>query len=298
METHTVLVADAFGADPMTGTPVGIVRDGDRFGDDRMDAIASELGATATAFLSDSDRADRRVDIRSPTLNPAQCPHAAIAANALLYERDDATAEEFTVETSHRILDMEIKPDGTVWIEQGTAESREGSVSHAEIAEMLNIDVASLRDIGADLPVAVGSLAEPWLLIPVNYFEHLSDIDPDMRTLAELCDRLDIAGVYAFTFDTIGPDATLTGRAIEPGIGERLPTGTEAAAVSAYIRGQGAIDETIDPIVVEQGQFRNRPGTVRVDTDGTEVWIGGRAVTTLDGSLTVPAEDDDGIIEA
>jgi predicted PhzF superfamily epimerase YddE/YHI9 len=49
--------------------------------------------------------------------------------------------------------------------------------------------------------------------------------------------------------------------------------------------------------VCEQGHVRSRPGRVRVDvTDG--VRIGGRAVTTLDGTLTVPPSSEDDILEA
>jgi len=107
-------------------------------------------------------------------------------------------------------------------------------------------------------------------------------------------------GLYAFTFDTIDGESTLHGRGFAPSrsVEEDLVTGTAAGACAAHVRREGALDDTIEQVVVEQGHFLDRPGTVKVDTDGLEAWVGGRAVTTMDGSITVPdADEDDDIIE-
>jgi predicted PhzF superfamily epimerase YddE/YHI9 len=79
-------------------------------------------------------------------------------------------------------------------------------------------------------------------------------------------------------------------------------TGTASGAVGSYLRYQGALDEE-DPLVFEQGHFRDRPGRVLVDTrEGEEgetaPRVGGQAVTALDGDLTIPDSDEDDIIEA
>jgi predicted PhzF superfamily epimerase YddE/YHI9 len=47
----------------------------------------------------------------------------------------------------------------------------------------------------------------------------------------------------------------------------------------------------------DQGHFLDRPGLVRVEIDGDDVRVGGRAVTALDGSLVVPPADEDDILE-
>jgi PhzF family phenazine biosynthesis protein len=187
-----------------------------------------------------------------------------------------------------------------VWLEQGAAEIEKVGLDHEAVADALGIDVATLRDVGADMPMAVADTGEPWLLVPVNYFEHLSKLQPDMPAIDDLCERVDAVGLYAFTFDTIGGQATLHGRAFAPSrsVGEDPVTGTAAGACAAHVRREGALDDTIEQVAVEQGHFLDRPGTVRVDTDGQEAWVGGRAVTTLQGSMTVPeAATDDDIIE-
>ncbi|WP_324663199.1 PhzF family phenazine biosynthesis protein [Haloarcula sediminis] len=300
MDTRDVLLVDAFTAEPMAGTPAGVVLDADGLSDDQMAAIAGELGASATAFVFESDRADRRLRFFGPTGELDRSDDAAVAAYGALFERGDLDAGESAMATVGRTRDVEVKPDGTVWVEQGEADIRAVSLDHDEVADALGIDVATLRDVGADMPMAVADTGEPWLLVPVNYFEHVSRIDADLPAIRALCDRVDAVGLYAFTFDTIAGEATLHGRGFAPGrgVGEVPVTGAAAGACGAYVRREGALDDTIEQVVVEGGHFLDRPGTVSVDTDGLEAWVGGRAVTTMDGSMTVPeADSDDDIIE-
>ncbi|WP_254280043.1 PhzF family phenazine biosynthesis protein [Haloarcula marina] len=302
METRQVSLVDAFTAEPLTGNPAGVVTDADGLTDDQMRAIASELGASETAFVVDSDDADRRLRFFTPEQEVDLCGHATIGAHAALFERGVVETGQHTMATERGVLDVETKADGTVWMDHGSVELREVDLGHETAADALGVDVATLRDVGADLPMAVGDSGFPWLLVPVNYFEHLSGAAPDMAAIAAMCESVDAMGVYAFTFDTIAGESTLHARAFAPraGITEDPVTGTGAAACGAFIRRHGAIDETVEQVVVEQGHFIDRPGTVKVDTDGSDVWVGGRGVTTMDGTLTVPAADDDedGIIEA
>jgi len=300
METREVLLVDAFAAEPMAGNPAGVVPDASDLTDDQLAAIAGELGASATAFVSDSDRADRRVQHFTPAGELDRAGYATVAAGAALFERGELDAGQHTLETGGGVIDAEVKPDGTVWVEQGRADIREVSLDDEAVADALGVDVASLRDVGADLPMAVADTSEPWLLVPVNYFQHVSGIDADTVAIQTLCERVDAAGIYAFTFDTIGGRSTLHGRGFAParGVGEDPVTGTAAGATAAYVRRQGELDDTIEQVVVEQGHFLDRPGTVQVDTDGLEAWVGGRAVTTLQGPMTVPdADEDDDILE-
>jgi len=299
MDACDVLLVDAFAAEPMAGTPTGVVLDAGELGDDQMAAIAGELGAGATAFVSASETADRR--LRSVTTTGEVDWHdaATVAAHAALFERDGLAAGEYQVETVGRTRDVEVKPDGTVWVDQGRADIDTVDLDHGAVADALGIDVATLEDVGADMPMAVADTGEPWLLVPVNYFEHVSRVGPDVAAVATLCDQVDAVGLYVFTFDTIAGESTLHARAFRPeGAGEDPVTATAAGACAAHVRREGALDDTVEQVVVEQGHFLDRPGTVRVDTDGLETWVGGRAVTTMDGSMTVPeATGDDDIIE-
>ncbi|WP_336336982.1 PhzF family phenazine biosynthesis protein [Haloarcula brevis] len=303
MDTRQALLVDAFAAEPTAGTPTGVVPEAGGLADDQMRAIASELGATETAFVRPAADADRRLRCFSPSGELEQAAAATVGAHAALYERGTVGAAEWTVATAGGEVTVETKENGMVWVEQGRADIAEVDVPYSDVADALGLDEATLKDVGADLPLVTASVAQPWLMVPVNYFEHLSGLAVDAAAVAALCDRTDAAGVYPFTFDTVGGDATrrstLHGRAFRAGSRTEEPVSAAASgACAAFVRRYGALDDTIEQVVVEGGHFRDRPGTVSVDTDGDEVWVGGRGVTALDGTVTVPAVDDDDIIEA
>jgi PhzF family phenazine biosynthesis protein len=300
METRQALLVDAFTDEPMAGNPAGVLPDASDLADDQLQAIAAELGASETAFVVPSDEADRRLRYFTPEREVDLCGHATVAAHASLFERaiiDDGT---HTVETEAGTFEIELTIDGTVWMEQADAAVGRVDVDAEEAADALGVDVASLRDVGADVPISRSSAGIPFLLVPINYFEHLSDADPDVDAIEDLCERANCEGLYAFTFDTHDVDSTVHARAFVPlaGIPEDPVTGTAAGALGTYLRRHNAMDGEFDEILVEQGHFVDRPGTVRVQSDGDEVRVGGRAVTTFDGDLVIPdADDDDEIIE-
>ncbi|WP_423999953.1 PhzF family phenazine biosynthesis protein [Haloarcula salina] len=303
METRQALLVDAFAAEPTAGTPTGVVPDAAGLTDDQLRAVASELGARATAFVLPAEEADRRLRFFTPSGEVGRSATATVAAHAALFERGLAEADEWTGATGGGTVDGETKEDGTVWVDLGRAEVTEVDLAYDDVADALGVDPAALQDVGADLPLATADAGESWLAVPVNYFEHLSGLSVDAAAVDDLCDAVDADGVYPFTFDTVGGDATrrstLHGRAFRAGAGgtEDPILGTAAGAVAAFVRRHGALDSTIEQVVVEGGHFRDRPGTVSVDTDGDEVWVGGRGATALDGSVSVPEASDDDIIE-
>lgn len=300
MDTRRALLVDAFTADPLAGNAAGVVPDAEDLSADRMGAVAAELSVSETAFVLPADDADRRLRYFSPTQEVDLCGHATIAAHAHLHQEGAIDPGEHTVETNVGVLDVEVGDDGIVWMTQNRPEVRRVDVGYDRLGDALGIDPAALRDVGADLPTAVASTGLPFLVVPVNFLEHLSSAAPDYPALEALAEEYDAAGVYAFTFDALEGDSTLHARAFAPGLGLREDpvTGTAAGACGAYLREVSAFDgELPEEMVFEQGHFVDRPGRIRVQV-GAEVRVGGRAVTSLDGRLTVPPEEDDDIIEA
>jgi len=303
-DTRRVQLVDAFTTEPMAGNPAGVVAEAEDLADDQMEAIASELGASETAFVLASEAADRRLRYFTPEREVDLCGHATVAAFASLSERGEVANGVHSAETEAGTFDVEVEPDGTVWHTQSPPEIREVDVSIEEAADALGLDTPALSEVGEDLPIARASTGLPFLVVPVGYFEQLSAVDPDLAAIEKLCKLNGAEGLYAFTFDTLEGEATLHGRSFAPlaGIPEDPVTGTASGAVGAYLRYQGALDAE-DPLIFEQGHFLDRPGRVLVDTrEGEEgetaPRVGGRAVTTLDGDLTVPESDEDDIIEA
>ena len=300
METRRALLVDAFTTDPLAGNPAGVVPDADGLADDQLQAIAAELGASETAFVLESDDADHRLRFFTPTTEVDLCGHATVAAHAWLAETGRLDDGSYTVETDAGAVAVEID-SGTVWLSQRPAEVEAVELDYERLATALSADPATLTDVGADMPLATASTGLPYLVVPVNFLEGLSALDPNADAVASLSDELDVAGVYAFTFDTLGAETTLHARMFAPALGvdEDPVTGTAAAAVGAYLRAFDAFDgELPAEVVVEQGHFIDRPGKIRVQAQADPVTVGGEAATAFDGELSVPESGDDDIIEA
>ncbi|MFA1610165.1 PhzF family phenazine biosynthesis protein [Halobellus rubicundus] len=299
MDTRRALLVDAFADEPLAGNAAGVVPAAGDLSEEQMRAIARELAVSETAFLRPSTTADRRLRYFSPSQEVDLCGHATIATYAHLREAGEVEPGEHTVETNVGVLDVEVEADGTVWMSQDRPRVERVDVDYDRLGTALGIDPAALRDVGADAPVAVASTGLPFLIVPVNFLENLSRADPDPDAVETLTDEHDAAGVYAFTFDALEGDSTLHARAFAPslGISEDPVTGTAAGACGAYLREVGAFDDFPDEMVFEQGHFLDRPGRIRVEAK-TGVRVGGRGVTSFDGRLAVPDDEDDGIIEA
>ncbi|GAB6862784.1 PhzF family phenazine biosynthesis protein [Haloplanus litoreus] len=301
MDTRRTLLIDAFTDEPLAGNAAGVVPDAAGLTDDQMGRIARELSASETAFLTDDADADvdRRIRYFTPTQEVDLCGHATVAGLAFLHGEGALDAGEGSLRTNVGVLDVEVTDEGVAWMTQDDPAVELVDLDHDRAGEALGIDPAALRDVGADLPAAVASTGLPFLMIPVNFLEHLGNADPEMDAVAELAADYGATGVYAFTFDALDAASTLHARMFAPGAGvpEDPVTGTAGGACGAYLRTVDAFDDLPDEMRFEQGHFVDRPGVVRVRV-GEEVRVGGRAVTALDGSLAVPPADEDDILEA
>lgn len=295
-----VCIVDAFTDRPLAGNAAGVVTDAEGLSEEAMAAIAAELNASETAFVSDSEAADRRVRYFTPTAEIDLCGHATIASHARLFETGAIEPGTHTVETNVGVLDVDIEADGRVWLSGEPATVDRTDLGYERVAEALGADPATLTDIGADLPLAVASIGLPFLIVPVNFLEAVSGLDPDLDAIAELSAELDVTGVYAFTFDTLEADSTLHGRMFAPAVGvdEDPVTGTASGAAGAYLREFEAFEgEFPEEMIFEQGHFVDRPGNVSVRARTDPISIGGRAVTALEGTVAVPDFGEDDIIE-
>jgi PhzF family phenazine biosynthesis protein len=298
VETRRACLVDAFTEEPLRGNAAGVIPDAEGLTDEQMGAVARELGASETAFLlpaEDAD-ADRRVRYFTPETEVDLCGHATVGSHALLYADGAVGAGTHTLETNVGVLEVEVEAGGRVWMTQDDPEIHEVEVEYDRLGSALGIDPAAMRDVGADLPVAHASTGLPFLVVPVNFLEHVGNAEPDMGAIEDLSEAFGVAGVYVFTFDTLDADSTLHARMFAPGAGvpEDPVTGTASGAAGAYLERFGAVDT--DAMRFEQGHFLDRGGAVHVEV-GERVRVGGDAVVSLEGRLLVPAAAEDDILE-
>jgi PhzF family phenazine biosynthesis protein len=297
MERRRTLIVDAFSTEPLGGNPAGLLPDAEGLDAEQMAAVAGELGASETAFVTESSVADRRLRYFTPDGEIDLCGHATVAAHAHLFSTGAIEAGSHDVETNTGVLDVSIEEDGTVWMGMDEPTVREAETERSVVASALGIDPGSI--VTSELPIAVASTGLAYLIVPVDYLATLGAIDTDRNAIASLTEAFDATGVYAFTLDTLGRESTLHGRMFAPGEGipEDPVTGTASAAAGAYLRFAEAFEEMPDEMLFEQGYYVDRPGHVRVQV-GDDVRVGGTAITSFEGELTIPETDEDDIIEA
>ncbi len=297
-ERIRALLVDAFTDEPTRGNGAGVVPDAEGLSVHQMQRIADEFAQSETAFLLPSGTADRRVRYFTPDQEVDLCGHATVASHAHLYEDGVIGAGTHSLETEVGVIEVAVEEDGRVWMTQDDPTIERADVGYDEVGAALGVDPATMRDVGADLPLAVASTGLPFLVVPVNFLNAVGGADPEMDAVEALCEEVDATGVYVFSFDALSAAATLHGRMFAPGAGvpEDPVTGTASGAVGAYLRRFEAFDSLPEEMLFEQGHYLGRDGHVYVGAR-EEIRVGGHAVTTLDGELRVPPDEDDEILE-
>ena len=113
-----VYVAAAFSKDDKGGNKAGVVLGRSELTSVQKAAIAKEMGYSETAFVLDSDKADFKLQYFTPTEEVPLCGHATIAAFSTLKLLSMLDKPEYTIETEAGILNIYIKEDSLILMEQ------------------------------------------------------------------------------------------------------------------------------------------------------------------------------------
>lgn len=132
--------------------------------------------------------------------------------------------------------------------------------------------------------VDVGAI---WFTAQLRSAEKVIALEPNMAALAALGNDRH-AGVTVFGLHPAGGAAAIEVRSFAPacGVPEDPVCGSGNGCVAAMIRRHGIL--SVSAYIATQGRCLGRDGKVQVefDADGT-IWLGGNAVTCVDGSITV-----------
>ena len=277
-----VLRYTAFADDPEGGNPAGIVLDASTLDDAAMQAIATEVDYSETAFVTGRQGDLRTVRYFSPISEVPFCGHATIATAVAIAEREGPGIVRFATPVGE--ISIETRDDGNGLRAAFTSVDTE--VAHFPefaldaLLELIGVDRTNLDE---RYPPRLAS-AGAWHPIIVIADSHVFDdfrFDPGaMRafidaqgwplTIAVLHRVSDAAeGALHFEARNIFP----VGR-----IAEDPATGSAAAAVGGYLRGIGAVRPPAR-VVIEQGRHVGRPGRLVVDIpEQGGIVVSGRAV--------------------
>ena len=263
----------AFSDRPDGGNPAGVVLDASGLPEERMLAIAAEVGYSETAFV-DGDG----IRYFSPLAEVPFCGHATVATAVALAERDGP---------GHRVLSTRSGPvpvttrrddQGRLTATLTSVPPRVEAVDDADVDEVL----AALRweraDLDPALPPRVGYAGAHHLVLAAHTRERLADLAYDFDRLGAIMAARDWT-----TVQLVWREATLRFHSRNPfppgGVVEDPATGAAAAALGAYLRELGLVEPPAT-VTILQGEDMGRPGRLLVDLHAgrAEVDVTGTAV--------------------
>jgi trans-2,3-dihydro-3-hydroxyanthranilate isomerase len=291
---------DAFTDTPMTGNPAGIVPDASGLTDREMQYIAREFAVPESAFVlpPSTPSADVRLRWFTPTNEVPLCGHATIGSFHALAEAGMRGMEmpgvyTFRVETRSGILPVSVtKKETETTVEFGlpVPEFERAGQHKLDIVRLLGIP---FEEVDPRLPI----VSAGYIYMPVRRLHTLFECHPNFPALGQFLTNRGYGGLCVFTTETVDRASAVHSRFFAPhqGIPEDPVTGSANGPLGVYLFEQRLADPKADDLLLigEQGDVMGRRGRVTIhvivkDHLVQSVTVGGRAVTVVDGTMTLP----------
>ncbi len=286
MEAVRFKQVDVFTRVPFLGNPVAVVLDGKNFSTEDMLRIAAWTNLSETTFVlpPSSPAADYRLRIFTPRAELPFAGHPTIGSAHAVLEAGivKPKADKLRQECGVGIIELQVDGE-TLWLQSPSA--TDTNLADADL-EILEKSLAT-KVQGEPCIINVGPR---WLVAELASAVAVAALVPDMQVLADLSDRLSIGGVTAYGASNDGQSAFHV-RSFAPahGIAEDPVCGSGNISVAAYLRKTGRAARLGDRYMARQGMQLGRDGRVSVRFEGGKIFLGGSAVTCIEGSLCSPA---------
>ena len=282
MKARAFQQVDVFTAVPFKGNPVAVVLDGDELSGAAMQSIAAWTNLSETTFVCapTDPRADYRLRIFTPRRELPFAGHPTIgsAHAALRHGLKPRTEGRLVQECGKGLVDIQIDGD-RLFLALPEPQVREPAPPQiASVADGLRIGPADIQRASI---VDVGPV---WFTVQLASGDAVRALVPDMGKLAALS-SMGLTGVNVFGLYPPGAGADLEVRSFAPGDGvpEDPVCGSGNGCVAALVRRDHVLEAST--YVASQGRCLGRDGRVAVRFDGGTIWLGGHAVTCVEGLL-------------
>ncbi|MBP5073037.1 PhzF family phenazine biosynthesis protein [Pseudomonas chlororaphis] len=269
---------DVFSNEPLKGNPVAVVFGADPLSDARMAAFANWTNLSETTFILEPQ--DPRADYRLRIFTTLQ---------------ELPFAGHPTLGSCHAWLEAGGVPKGEEIVQECAVGLVRICRNGAELAFLAPpllrsgpVEAGLLEQVRQGLRLAPGAIVDAqwvdngagWLAVLLAERDQVLDLQPDYAQLTGLA-----VGVIApWNPERDGDAAQFEVRAFIAGDGmpEDPATGSLNAGIAQWLLSAGLAPASY---VVSQGLSMGRAGRIQVERIGDEVWIGGSAVTCIEGSL-------------
>ena len=285
MTTLPFQQVDVFTAVPFMGNPVAVILEGDSLTSHQMQAIARWTNLSETTFVCSANarEADYRLRIFTPRneLPFAGHPTLGSAHAALRQGRKPKTAGRLVQECGKGLVQIACDSDRVFFALPAPRFVHDGVPAQTDLAEALGVKSSDLQSVDT---VDVGPV---WVTVQMRSAEAVLALTPEMDRIRTLMPN-GRTGVTVFGRHDPAGEADLEVRSFAPGEGvpEDPVCGSGNGCVAAVIRERRLL--TKPEYLARQGRCLARDGriAVRFAEDGT-IWVGGHAVTCVEGLLTV-----------
>jgi PhzF family phenazine biosynthesis protein len=269
---------NVFSSQPSRGSALAVVVGADGLSEAEMAAFAKWTNLSETAFLlkPTTPRADYRVRIFTPHEELPFAGHPTLGSCFVwLASGGAAKGNEIVQECGIGLVRVRRSADRLSFAapELRRAGPLEPDIL-ARIIEALHLAPQSI--IGSNWV----DNGPGWLAILLRSRDEVLAIRPDFSVLSG--QRVGVVGPWDALKD--GSEAQFEVRAFTAGGYEDPVTGSLNAGLAQWLIGTGMAPPNY---VANQGSILGRKGRVHVETDGTEIWIGGAVTPCIAGTLTL-----------
>jgi PhzF family phenazine biosynthesis protein len=269
---------DVFSSEPYRGNPLAVVVDADGLGTDEMQRFANWTNLSETTFLLPPTQpgADYRVRIFTASEEFPFAGHPTLgSAHAWLEAGGIPRQDGMLVQECGAGL-VRVRRDGGRLAFAAPPLTRSGPVAEPDllrIAAGLGLPREALLD-------ACWLVNGPdWIGVLLESAEQVLAVRPDYGALGGL--KVGVIGPHP-----AGAATNYEVRTFIPGDAatEDPVTGSFNAGAAQWLIGSGRAPSSY---VAAQGTALGRKGRIHIDSDGVDIWVGGRSVTCIRGTVAL-----------
>jgi len=265
-----VLRLSAFALDGQGGNPAGVVLDASGLSEQRMLAVAAEVGYSETVFVTDGPPAPdrRRYTARyfSPLAEVPFCGHATVALGAAL--GSVLGAGDLVLDTAAGPVSLRVGQhlSGQWWTRLASVAPRQRQVDLEVLRRALDCFGWSVAELEAGLPPMLAYAGAWHLILCLAERATLETMDYDFAALQALCAEQGWTTV-SLVFQLSAVEYLARNPFPVGGVVEDPATGAAAAALGSYLAALGVLAPPAR-LRIEQGAQLGRP-------DQDSVWVTG-----------------------
>ncbi|HWS87767.1 MAG TPA: PhzF family phenazine biosynthesis protein [Pyrinomonadaceae bacterium] len=281
-ERLTFRQVDVFTGVPFKGNPLAVVHDADGMATEQMQEIARWTNLSETTFVCapSDERADYRLRIFTPASELPFAGHPTVgSAHAVLRGGlRPRTPGRLVQECGKGLVNLRVEGE-RIFFELPRPSLHDPTVEEwAAFADALGI---TAEEVIAGAVIDVGPV---WLTLQLKDADLVRSLRPDQARVAAATPP-GVIGLNVFGLEADGSESQLEVRSFAPaeGVAEDPVCGSGNGCVAALVRREGLLSQ--NSYVARQGRCIGRDGRIEVKFEDGAIWVGGQAVTCVEGTL-------------